>query len=505
MIRIWRDENMIYFKDAIKKPRSFPVGSIIMETPDGYQLGFVNVNQESKYVIGTYPWDSILNESGLSDVDYEATVKRLNNLLDDPNFTFTNGSLNVNAAVTSPLDLDGRLQISSQSTLIEYSHIYDKIPDLKTEVGTGTSVHVSNELGSGVTGVKMQVTAGQYMIREGNMALHYNKGKTQRFECTTQDFQLEEGFIKRIGYFSSSIVAPYDTLYDGMWFESNGEDMEYYLVLSRLGVEVLRQPRSAWIDKLDGTGPSGLTIDFSSFMILDGLFVWLGGKGAAYRIAVNNQLIKVFDYAHAGTVKGLIMNSPNQPIRYEIRGLAGAVGVGTLYDICAQCSTQGALDSTGLPRAVDLDGDNIRANGISVFYAICGVRISQARRNQIANIISFSASAITNDAFRIVLLKNPTVAGVVNWTPYSPYSAIEVFYGDIVGNPSTNAVTFTDDQKIQSFSASSQSGQAILSLEDVLFQLTRGADGTSDIYILAASPATINMRITGGINLIERI
>ena len=399
-------------------------------------------------------------------------------------------------------DAAGKLKVSQGTTLNEYSFRYNNsVPDLMDLQGTGTSSHVNGE--NGVFGTKLEVTAGQYLVYESRYPHYYAKGKSQKHEETFQNFQLQPEIIKRVGYFSTSVTAPFDTVLDGMSIESNGVDNEYYLCLHRQGTVVLRLARGDWDDPLDGTGVSGETIDFSSFMISDNDFVWLGGKGARWRFAVGGKLVEAHEYKHAGDIQGLIMSSPNQPIRWEIRATGSATETGVLYAICAEVETEGSLNSIGLPRNIDIDANTINANSIGTYYVLVGFRLLSSRRNNVLNITGFGAFATTNDAFRVTIFKNPNVVGAPVWQTYNSTSALEYFLGDTVNNPAN--LTITGGEKLKSFGVSQRSGESSLDLRDVLYQATRNISGTPDNIVIAVTPLTSQLDISGQIDILERV
>lgn len=401
--------------------------------------------------------------------------------------------------ITDPLDVAGRLPVAEQTVLGEYKHLYDKIPKLKDEQGTGTSTF--EDLTDGVVGVKLAVTPGQYLVRESKYAHYYNNGNEQEGEMTYQNMQPEAGIEKRVGYFSSSTTAPYSAEYDGIILYSGPhiEGLDVYIQVYRKGVLVDETKRSDWTDPLDGSGPSEKTIDFANFGILSFRFLWLGGKAVRTIFAVGDTFQQVNVYEHAGLQLGMIIKSPNQPLRYEIRS---TTGTGYLYDICSKASTQGSLNLVGTPIIKDLNALTIKASSIGTYYIIVGIRLNQAKRNQIINITGFGAFATTSDAFRVSLLRNPTISGTPSWQQ-EPNSALEYFYGDTVGNPST--ITAVPTQKTGTSGVSQQTGNVGLEIGGVIHQLARNITNTSDIYVVAVVPLTNNMKVSGQIQVLERV
>ncbi|MCK4500962.1 hypothetical protein KAU11_10735 [Candidatus Babeliales bacterium] len=394
-------------------------------------------------------------------------------------------------------DAAGRLRVSNTLVLGEYSNVEAMNSEMFDFTGTGTFSY--EDLTDGVTGVKMSVAAGQYCIAETVYSHSYIKGHSQKWNATTQNFQNEAGLVKTIGYYSSSVAAPYTADRDGMYVESDGAG-EYYLCLMRKGTVVLRLSRANWDDPLDGTGASGLTIDWSVFNIAECDFLWLGGKGARFNFMIDNNLVEAHNYGHAGAVGGFIMRSPNQPIRFEIRSTTGA---GYLYCLCADVTSEGSINTLGVPRAVTLGSTFVNANSIGTGYLIAAVRVNPSKRNSVIDVADFNIAGITTDSFNMQWIKNPTIAGTITWVDYSTTSAIQYALGDTVANPSTTAVT--GGQLIKAISTDSRAPSSGGDLVNTLNRLSRKVDGTSDVFALVVYPLSANLDANGNINLLEKI
>ena len=119
------------------------------------------------------------------------------------------------------LDAFGRLRVSEITSLIQIKHIYDKLPKQIDEVTGGTATSVFNQTNANVT---MSVSSNSdYVIRQTLERGIYQPGKGQLFEASFSNFQLQTNVIKKVGYFTSSTTAPYNTNYDGFFLESNGQ------------------------------------------------------------------------------------------------------------------------------------------------------------------------------------------------------------------------------------------------------------------------------------------
>ena len=113
---------------------------------------------------------------------------------------------------TNALDAAGALPVSQKTVLGNYVQDKDNLPLLLHRIGTGTQTY-----SAGV--VDMAVTAGQYAVCQSYKRHLYLAGKSQLEEITFINFEPQVDVVKRVGYWSSSTVAPYSTNFDGFYIE----------------------------------------------------------------------------------------------------------------------------------------------------------------------------------------------------------------------------------------------------------------------------------------------
>ena len=348
-----------------------------------------------------------LNPGQLGSRIGEVLVGLKQGTLDTPEALIsTEGSLHVLGA-TQPYginaDAGGRTRVSQITTLFGGKKLNADDPLKWVTVGTGTLTFQQNK-------ALMEVTAGQYLIRQSPHYNPYFEGKSQIVEPTFDNFQPQAGVVKRVGYFSSNAVAPYDTNKDGFWIESDGTTIR--LIVSRFGVEVLNLPWTEW----DAYAAIS-TYNWQNFTVMFTDFLWLGGAVLRVLMKVNGhiQLVHTFDYA--GTSQDVFMQSPNQPMRYEIRSSSGA---GSFREICSQVSTEGSIGEGGQALVLaNAPGSAISAGTVGTTYVIRGVKKQVANRDSHPVIVDFGGAVISagaTDAGRFLLLLNPTLSAALTYT-----------------------------------------------------------------------------------------
>jgi hypothetical protein len=331
----------------------------------------------------------------------------------------------------------------------------------------------------------MSVNAGQYLIRQTKRWNQYNNGKSQLIEITFTDFGLEANITKRIGYFSSSSVAPFTASYDGFYVENDGTN--YYCKIDKNGVNLYNVARQQWDDPLDGTGRSGLIANFNKFSIFIFDFLWLGGKGVRFGAVIDSKLIWFHKINYSNNGDGVMFLTPNKPIRYEIRSSGGS---GKLRQICSAVNSEGALTEIGSQRSFDTGTAHISVSSVGTFYAVCGIRLQSTSRDIPAKIEEISTFSITQDNYLLRVLLNPTIAGIYT------YNDVSNSYAQACKFANTNTVTggtlLYSRHCNQQFAISSD----VLNLSD----LGSSIAGVMDEIVIAVSPLTSNMDIFGAMH-----
>lgn len=387
--------------------------------------------------------------------------------------------------ITRPLpqpmtqDTAGRQRASQLQTLFDGKTLNAEDTLKWHTLGTGAASFAGNA-------VTLAVDPGEYLVRQGKMFCPYYSGKPQQIETTFINFENEAGVVKRIGYFSSSAVAPYSASLDGEWLEADGST--YRLITSNAGTETHNIPWTEWdaYDEIAG-------YDWSTFTVDQFDFLWLGGAGGRLFMVINGAFMLVHSITdHAGYATNLIMASPNQPVRYEIRSTSGT---GSLVAVCSQVSTEGA-DNNEQGEELGLYSSAIACNAIGTIYALHGVRKAAGFRDHQCVAESFGATVVTTtatpEAGMLLLLHNPTLSADLTW---AAKSRIEE------GVATTQTVSNVG--RVLKAVPLSNSGITQAAPRAALAALTVGIDNSMGTLVLAYTPYTTNQSVAGSLNLIE--
>lgn len=379
-------------------------------------------------------------------------------------------------------DTAGRIRTSNLTTLFDGKILNGSDDAFKWDTaGTGTPTVANNS-------VTLTVGNGEYLVRQGRLTCQYFSGKPQQCEITGSGFQNEAGVIKRHGYFSSSAVAPYTANLDGWYIESDGVNGTYRLVTVRNGTETHNVEWTAW----DEYGKVA-DYDWSKFTVDMVDFLWLGGAGLRLFMILGGQFVLIHTIDdHAGTQESVIMKSPNQPVRYEIRGVTAG---GSYTTICNQVSSEGAGSEQGEDLAV-FNAASLAANAIGTIYAVKGVRKVAAHRLAHVTVASFSVSIVSasTDSGVMLLILNPTLSAPLTW---AANSRIEE------GTPAAGQTITAGTGRVLAAVPINSNGNASASIAAALRALPIDIDNTADPIVLAYMPTSSNQNVVGAINLLE--
>ena len=405
-------------------------------------------------------------------------AKRPNDLFVNVDSTI-NGTLNVGIGDIQS-DAGGRVRVSQFYTLGDYKILGYDHTLLWGNTGTGSGTW-SNNL------YEMSVQSGQYRIKESLRPHHYFSGKSQGVEATFDTFAPQTGTVKYFGYYSSQPTGTYTQQIDGIRVESNGNSGTLYLQSYRNGVETLNIPMEQW------SGYSNLnsyqdpaTWDNFTVCFID--FLWLGG--AILRLWVKTEwgfvLAHVFHYS--GNSKNVFINSPNQPIRYEIRSLGGN---GDFRYICAQVATEGSVDEGGMARSVDTGLTALSLSTSGNTYPIKAIRKASSYRNTAITLedIGILVSSADNAFWSIQI--DPTLSAPLTYSAVPGTPVVEQASGN-------GSITVTSPGTIIASGYLTQNTPIPKAafVQNFLAWLGGQINGTQQQYVLCVGAMTNNISVS---------
>jgi hypothetical protein len=397
---------------------------------DTVSLGDINNNN-----VGIFVSLSALKTYTVNPVTSVEVSNPVNNLI----VNYDSSSTNAN------LDAFGRLRMSTPTTLFDSKTLHNKSSLFWSQItnGAGSAVNFTGVfLDASIT--LSAANVNEYAIRQTTQRFNYQPGKSQ-LALFTGILNPVSNAIKRYGLFQSLTAAPY-TPNVGLFFET--------LTTSPTSIRVVQlnegflvpskyAERHEWnIDKLDGTGPSGKTLQLSAANIFLVDFEWLGVGRVRYGTVIDGKICYCHEFNNAGNVQGAYIRTPNLPVRAELRQVGS--GQSSMKMICSSVMSEAGADFTGVTRSVDsgakIPGANIPTDARR---AIAGVRLQYNKLDSVNEVLNASVmflpkSASTQAPFKYELLHNPTLASVGTWINAAADSNFQYWNGNSeITNPGT--------------------------------------------------------------------
>lgn len=390
------------------------------------------------------------------------------------------------------VDAFERWRVSEMSVFFDSKQLHDADPRRwaeKLENGGGSSW-----IAADVCSRMSVTTTGDRVVRQTRQRFIYVPGVGRVIAMTTvmSRTSVAAGAVSRLGVFDDS---------DGVFLELDGTDA---YVAVRKNTSTSRVPRASWDDPLDGSGPSGVNVDFTRAQILLIDMQWLGVGRVRLALDIDGRIVVFHTLKHANVVDSVYMANPNLPARYELVS-TGAARV--MDHICVSVANEGRLETIGLPGTADRGASLVSAIDPGTIVPLMAIRLRATHLNASIVPTSVTVMSTTNADYRLVLLINPTIAGTDpgatpgNWVAVDNTPVEKLLLRTTANGVSGGREIFSDYSAGGNGPASS-----IAQGEGFDRQLRLGADvdGNRDEFVLAAEVLSgTNHALTGKIGFME--
>ena len=390
----------------------------------------------------------------------------------------------VGAANPSGMAVDafGRARVSSPVTLFDSFHRYQDNGKINT-ANSATGASTTHDTNSSIVSLNVDTTSGSFVKRESSRVFAYQPGKSLQILQTYILSPAKANLRQRYGYFNED---------NGVFIQLNGTELSFVVRSKSTGSVVENKVTQAnWnMDKLDGTGPSRLTLDISKAQIQFIDIEWLGLGTVRVGFVINGQFIHCHSFHHANFITNTYMTTGCLPVRAEIENTGTTASSSTLQIVCTSVLSEGGYELRGRPRTTGngvLTADLRTLATAGTFYPLQSIRLKSDRLDAIVipkNVSILGTSNTTRYKWKIVT--GATINGAT-WTSAGSDSNVEY-------NANT-AATMTGGTDLLSgfFTVSNQSAPDI-SLDSGFFkyQLERNS--------FTSTPFTFTLAIAGASN-----
>jgi len=334
----------------------------------------------------------------------------------------------IRAADSPSIDAFSRLRVSNPTGLFDAQFTYNLNPLLFEAVTNGSGATVTHDATNRQAVMTFSSTpTGGKAYMQTYEHFRYQPGKSQLVFVT---FNMNGGAADVLKF------AGYSTGANGIEFRLNGTTPQIAILSDTdKGDDIVSQ--ATWnLDTLDGNGPSGITLDFSTVQILviDLQALYVGRVRVGFDI--DGLVYYAHEFKHANIDAAPYIQTVNLPIRAGMT-CTGTVST-TMNFICCSVISEGGSDTTA-DRTFGIEGNGTAGSGTRAH--ILSLR-PKTTFNSIVNRISFALDSVTvgNAGTRLVFWELVLGQAITGTTTYADcnatYSAFEYnTAGTISGSP----------------------------------------------------------------------
>ena len=408
------------------------------------------------------------------------------NLLGQPIIRTVQSSSGYDPAGT---DAFGRLQVAQPQTLLDSQNVYGE--NTKFYTVTAGSGSTNFDINASLVDMNVTTASGDKVVKETKRVYPYQPGKALEILATFCMNEGKEGLRQRVGYFSES---------NGIYLEQD-DGTTYLVIRSKSSGSVVenRVAQSSWnVDKLDGTGNSGITLDLTKSQILFVDIEWLGVGTVRAGFVIDGAFVFAHKFHHANTSNapnGTYMTTASLPIRYEIENTAATASSSTLKQICTSVVSSGGYVPRGLDHIAGRGLNYYTLPSVGTFYNLVSIKLDPDYLDDIVIPTAINVLTDSNLNINFKLVTGATFASPLTFTNSTNY---------VLSSISDRAVTSQGTVLASRFVVNKGESQGFTREELEVLQLERDNNGAITLSLIATAD-TPNAKVSGNISWIEAL
>jgi len=351
-------------------------------------------------------------------------------------------------------DAFGRLRVSNPLTLFDSSNRYHDNGLWNTSTASGGSaVFSANE---GLVNLNVNTTSGSQVLRETTKVFSYQPGKSLLVLNTFVFSPAENNRRQRAGYFGTD---------NGIYLQLNDSTLSFVersLVTGAVTETVVNQ--ASWnVDPLNGSGPSGLTLDISKSQIMFMDIEWLGVGTVRTGFIIDGAFIVCHAFHHANLILSTYITTASLPLRIEITNTGVTTTSGTLKQICSTVISEGGYELRGLQQAIGIPITAPRSLAVAgTYYPIISLQLKTSSLDAIVILTALSIMGVGTGIYSWKVIASGTTTGG-SWVSAGTDSSV---------NYNITGVSFAGGRTLASgfLTSSTQASVSLDILKEALFK-----------------------------------
>ena len=262
------------------------------------------------------------------------------------------------------------MRTAAPLTLFDSSHRYRDNGFWETNTATGgTATFNSNQ---GLVDLAVTTASGSLVYRETKRVFAYQPGKSLLMMTTFVFNTAKTNLRQRCGYFGAA---------NGYYVQLNNTTLSFVERTSISGSLVeTTVNQSFWnVDPLDGTGPSGATLDPTKSQILWTDLEWLGVGTVRMGFVIEGKFIVCHQFHHANVVPSTYITTACLPLRYEIENTGTTASSSTMKQICSTVISEGGYEVRGAQQSIGIPiASPVNLSVVSTYYPLISLRLTSS-------------------------------------------------------------------------------------------------------------------------------
>lgn len=262
------------------------------------------------------------------------------------------------------IDGFGRQRVSNPETVWDSQFEYNLHP-LYYDTITDTNGTVTHNAAFSAATLTVTTDSGSTAIIQTFEYLRYQPGKSQQVTMTFLMAAAIASLDQRVGQFDAN---------NGFFLEVTGTTVNLVRRTKTSGSVVNNKTAQAsWnIDVMDGTGPSGVTLDLTKVQLFHIDYQWLSTGRIRYGFDIDGIIRYVHEELVANTLAVPSTTTANLPVRWEMDTTGAIASQSAMQAICVSVVSEGGQNlQTGHPFSFGREGQTAADN---TEEALIGIR-----------------------------------------------------------------------------------------------------------------------------------
>lgn len=373
---------------------------------------------------------------------------------------------------TSQVSSLGILRTASSIPIFNRSERYDLEENFYFTSSTVSGATITHDTNKASRIMAVTSLAGSKAIRRTRIRFRYVKGGPNIILISANFKDKVTGIKKTIGQFSEN---------NGWFIQLDGTTAKVGVRSSTSGSVVdTTIIQSLWDDPLDGTGPSGMIIDWNKQQLFEISYTWLGAAGVRFGVYHEGRVIYFHKFYFGNSISTAYSQTAVLPLRFEIENVSGTTSA-TMELTCYSVLREGEEVESGSIRSGSSGPSQITINtSEKIVFAI---RINPSYKGNIKPINYQTFIPHGNSTVYFKVLYNPTVVGGV-WANNA----------NSISQSLTSYTSFSGGLILDEGYAQVKSDSGVRPLITDI-QLGDAIDGTPDVLCLVARTVSSNSKL----------